>query len=79
MRFVQSGLVYGLGYAVRDAMGTVYGVDRLEELYTGTFVASFVLVVDLNDVGIPNLGHGQGFTVKAQQLGFEKLIVLSFA
>ena len=28
---------------VRDAMGTVYGVSNLQELYTGTFVASFVL------------------------------------
>ncbi len=28
---------------VRDAMGTVYGVANLQELYTGTFVASFVL------------------------------------
>ena len=28
---------------VRDAMGTVYGVDNLEELYTGTFIASFFL------------------------------------
>ena len=28
---------------VRDAMGTVYGVGSLEELYTGTFIASFFL------------------------------------
>ena len=28
---------------VRDAMGTVYGVSNLQELYTGTFVASFVV------------------------------------
>ncbi len=28
---------------VRDAMGTVYGVGSLQELYTGTFAASFVL------------------------------------
>jgi AAA family ATP:ADP antiporter len=28
---------------VRDAMGTVYGVGNLQELYTGTFLASFLL------------------------------------
>ena len=28
---------------VRDAMGTVYGVGNLQELYTGTFAASFLL------------------------------------
>ncbi|MEZ5416239.1 MAG: Npt1/Npt2 family nucleotide transporter [Vicinamibacterales bacterium] len=28
---------------VRDAMGTVYGVANLQELYTGTFAASFVV------------------------------------
>lgn len=28
---------------VRDAMGTVYGVKDLEQLYTGTFIASFFL------------------------------------
>jgi ATP:ADP antiporter, AAA family len=28
---------------VRDAMGTVYGIDRLQELYTGTFVVSFLV------------------------------------
>lgn len=28
---------------LRDAMGTVYGVDRLQELYTGTFIASFIV------------------------------------
>ena len=27
---------------LRDTMGTVYGVDRLEELFTGTFVVSIV-------------------------------------
>ncbi len=28
---------------VRDAMGTVYGVDHLQELFTGTFIVSFVV------------------------------------
>lgn len=28
---------------VRDAMGTVYGVENLEELFTGTFVVSFLV------------------------------------
>ncbi|MGE0814665.1 MAG: NTP/NDP exchange transporter [Vicinamibacterales bacterium] len=28
---------------VRDAMGTVYGVANLQELYTGTFAASFLI------------------------------------
>lgn len=28
---------------VRDAMGTVYGVSHLQELFTGTFVVSFLL------------------------------------
>lgn len=27
---------------LRDAMGTVYGVDHLQELYTGTFISSFL-------------------------------------
>ncbi|HTQ99038.1 MAG TPA: MFS transporter [Candidatus Acidoferrum sp.] len=27
---------------LRDAMGTVYGVDHLQELYTGTFISSFI-------------------------------------
>jgi ATP:ADP antiporter, AAA family len=28
---------------VRDAMGTVYGVANLQELYTGTFIVSFIV------------------------------------
>lgn len=28
---------------LRDTMGTVYGVDRLQELFTGTFLLSFVV------------------------------------
>ena len=44
--FVYFALLMGSYFIVRpvrDAMGTVYGVDNLEELYTGTFVASFLL------------------------------------
>lgn len=33
---------YSVIKPVRDAMGTVYGVDRLQELFTGTFLASLV-------------------------------------
>src|ERR1700759_4820853 len=28
---------------LRDTMGTVYGVDHLQELFTGTFILSFVV------------------------------------
>src|SRR5271156_4588919 len=28
---------------VRDAMGTVYGVAHLQELFTGTFIVSFIV------------------------------------
>ena len=44
--FVYFALLMGSYFVVRpvrDAMGTVYGVDSLEELYTGTFIASFFL------------------------------------
>jgi ATP:ADP antiporter, AAA family len=44
--FVYFALLMGSYFVVRpvrDAMGTVYGVDRLEQLYTGTFIASFFL------------------------------------
>jgi AAA family ATP:ADP antiporter len=44
--FVYFALLMGSYFVVRpvrDAMGTVYGVDNLEQLYTGTFVASFFL------------------------------------
>ena len=44
--FVYFALLMGSYFVVRpvrDAMGTVYGVDNLEELYTGTFVASIFL------------------------------------
>lgn len=33
---------YSVVKPVRDAMGTVYGIDRIQELFTGTFVASFL-------------------------------------
>jgi AAA family ATP:ADP antiporter len=33
---------YSVIKPVRDAMGTVYGVDRLQELFTGTFFASLL-------------------------------------
>ena len=44
--FVYFALLMGSYFVVRpvrDAMGTVYGVKNLQELYTGTFAASFVL------------------------------------
>ena len=44
--FVYFALLMGSYFIVRpvrDAMGTVYGVGNLQELYTGTFAASFVL------------------------------------
>ena len=28
---------------LRDTMGTVYGVDNLQELFTGTFIVSFIV------------------------------------
>src|SRR5882724_9406020 len=28
---------------LRDTMGTVYGVDHLQELFTGTFILSFIV------------------------------------
>ena len=28
---------------LRDTMGTIYGVDHLQELFTGTFIVSFVV------------------------------------
>jgi ATP:ADP antiporter, AAA family len=33
---------YSIVKPVRDAMGTVYGMDRIQELFTATFVASFL-------------------------------------
>jgi AAA family ATP:ADP antiporter len=33
---------YSIIKPVRDAMGTVYGVDKLQQLFTGTFVASLL-------------------------------------
>jgi AAA family ATP:ADP antiporter len=33
---------YSIIRPVRDAMGTVYGVERLQELFTGTFLASLL-------------------------------------
>ena len=33
---------YSIVKPVRDAMGTVYGVENLEELFTGTFIMSFL-------------------------------------
>src|SRR4051812_4857377 len=33
---------YSIVKPVRDAMGTVYGVDHLQELFTGTFIMSFI-------------------------------------
>jgi AAA family ATP:ADP antiporter len=44
--FVYFALLMGSYFIVRpvrDAMGTVYGVENLQELYTGTFVVSFLL------------------------------------
>jgi ATP:ADP antiporter, AAA family len=34
---------YSVVKPVRDAMGTVYGIDRIQELFTGTFFATLVL------------------------------------
>src|ERR1700743_2049864 len=28
---------------LRDTMGTIYGVDHLQELFTGTFIVSFIV------------------------------------
>jgi len=33
---------YSVVKPVRDAMGTVYGIDHIQELFTGTFIASFL-------------------------------------
>jgi AAA family ATP:ADP antiporter len=33
---------YSIIKPVRDAMGTVYGVDKLQQLFTGTFIASLL-------------------------------------
>src|ERR1700686_4374887 len=33
---------YSIVKPVRDAMGTVYGMSHIQELFTGTFVVSFV-------------------------------------
>src|ERR1700679_4290435 len=33
---------YSVVKPVRDAMGTVYGVSHLQELFTATFIASFL-------------------------------------
>jgi AAA family ATP:ADP antiporter len=33
---------YSVIKPVRDAMGTVYGIERIQELFTGTFIASFL-------------------------------------
>ncbi len=33
---------YSVVKPVRDAMGTVYGMDHIQELFTGTFIASFL-------------------------------------
>ena len=32
---------------LRDTMGTIYGVDHLQELFTGTFIVSFIIVAPL--------------------------------
>ncbi|MBL8985429.1 MAG: MFS transporter [Gemmatimonadetes bacterium] len=34
---------YSVVKPVRDAMGTVYGMENIQELYTGTFIASFIV------------------------------------
>src|SRR5688572_13216774 len=34
---------YSVVKPVRDAMGTVYGMANIQELYTGTFIASFIV------------------------------------
>jgi ATP:ADP antiporter, AAA family len=33
---------YSVVKPVRDAMGTVYGISHIQELFTGTFIASFI-------------------------------------
>lgn len=33
---------YSVLKPVRDAMGTVYGIERIQELFTGTLIASFI-------------------------------------
>src|ERR1700677_3051517 len=33
---------YSIVKPVRDAMGTVYGMSHIQELFTGTFIASFI-------------------------------------
>ncbi len=33
---------YSIVKPVRDAMGTVYGIENLQELFTGTFIMSFI-------------------------------------
>src|ERR1700691_2947212 len=33
---------YSVVKPVRDAMGTVYGMDRIQQLFTATFLASFL-------------------------------------
>jgi len=33
---------YSIVKPVRDAMGTVYGMEHIQELFTGTFIASFI-------------------------------------
>jgi hypothetical protein len=39
MGFFLSGR-YSVLRPVRDAMGTVYGVEHIQELFTGTFISS---------------------------------------
>jgi ATP:ADP antiporter, AAA family len=34
---------YSVIKPIRDAMGTVYGIDRIQELFTGTFIVSFLI------------------------------------
>lgn len=34
---------YSVIKPVRDAMGTVYGMDNIQELFTGTFIVSFLV------------------------------------
>lgn len=34
---------YSVIKPIRDAMGTVYGMDRIQELFTGTFIVSFLI------------------------------------
>jgi AAA family ATP:ADP antiporter len=40
---------YSVLKPVRDAMGTVYGMKHIQELFTGTFVASFCLRRSIQD------------------------------